>query len=219
LAVASALAAVFLTLLLPAVGRADCGPVESLQPHSHPRGQLLPLAIGDSTMLLSGEGLAQRGYAVNAQPCRQFSVALAMLGQLKAQGRLPHMVVIALGSNGDVTGADIAGALALMCCTRKLVLVTPRQSGGVSGANASIERDEARTHPGRILLLDWVKYSAGHPNWFQPDGLHLTVPGLLAFTRLLVTALPYAYPGRKHHEPMAARAFARSALWARLPAW
>lgn len=172
-------------------------------------------------MLLSGQGLAEHGYAVNAQPCREFSTALAMLGQLKARGRLPHMVVIALGSNGTVTGEEIDDALALMCCTRKLVLVTPRQSGGVSGPNATIERDEARTHPGRILLLDWVKYSAGHPDWFQPDGLHLTVPGLLAFTRLLVTALPYAYPGETHHKASAAGAldWAHSALWARLAAW
>jgi hypothetical protein len=144
-------------------------------------------------MLLSGQGLAQRGYAVSAQPCRQFSDALTMLGQLKARGRLPHMVVIALGANGTVTHDDIDAALALLCCARELVLVTPRQSGGSAGENAVVEHQEARMHPGQILLLDWVKYSAGHPRWFQPDGLHLTVPGFLAFTRLLVTALPYAY--------------------------
>jgi hypothetical protein len=73
----------------------------------------------------------------------------------------------------------------------------------------------------RLKPPSLVKYSAGHPNWFQPDGLHLTVPGLLAFTRLIVTALPYAYPGETHHKASAAGAFdwARSALWARLAAW
>jgi hypothetical protein len=171
-------------------------------------------------MLLSGPGLAQRGYTVNAQPCREFSQALAMLGGLNAQGRLPHMVVIALGANGADTHDEIGAALALMCCTRKLVLVTPRQSGGVSGANAIVEHDEAGKHPGRILLLDWVRDSAAHPDWFQPDGLHLTVPGLLAFTRLLVTALPYAYPrlapGRSY---LAARALDHSALCSRFWAW
>ncbi|HWF35423.1 MAG TPA: hypothetical protein VG295_08615, partial [Solirubrobacteraceae bacterium] len=207
--------------LVPAVGRADCGGVESLQPHSHPRGQLPPLAIGDSTMLLSGPGLAQQGYAVNAQPCRPFSDALVMLGQLKAEARLPYMVVIALGSNGTVTQDEIGAALGLMCCTRKLVLVTPRQSGGTSGANAIVERDEARMHPGRIGLLDWVKYSAGHPDWFQPDGLHLTAPGFIAFTRLLGTALPCAYPRRRRHGTRsypAARTLDHSALCTRLAA-
>ncbi len=202
IALATAVVAILLVLGPPAVSHAaPCGELESLQPHSHPHGQLPPLAIGDSTMLLSGQGLAQRGYAVTAQPCRQFSEAITLLGQLKAQGKLPHMVVIALGANGAVTREEIGGALALMCCTGKLVLVTPRQSGGASGANAIIEHDEARMHPGRILLLDWVKDSAAHPDWFQPDGLHLTVPGFLAFTRLLVTALPYAYPGHSNHRP------------------
>jgi hypothetical protein len=193
------LAAVVLALVLPAVGHADCGGVETAQPAHHPRGQLPPLAIGDSTMLLSLPGLAARGFAVDAHGCRQFFQALAMLGQLKAQGRLPHMVVIALGANGYVTHDDIGVALGLLCCTRKLVLVTPRQLGGAPGENAVIEHEEARRHGGRILLLDWVKYSAGHPGWFQPDGLHLTLPGAAAFTRLLATALPRAYPHRKHH--------------------
>jgi hypothetical protein len=74
-----------------------------------------------------------------------------------------------------------------------LVLVTPRQLGGASGPNAALEQREARTHPGNILLLDWVSYSAGHPGWFQPDRLHLTLAGASAFTDLLASALPYAY--------------------------
>ena len=209
---ATALAAIFVALVIPAVSRADCGGIETAQPPSHPRGQLPPLAVGDSTMLLSLPGLSARGYAVNAHGCRQFSEALALLGQLKAQGRLPHMVVIALGANGYVTHDDIGVALGLMCCTRELVLVTPRQLGGAPGENAVIEHDEARKHRGRILLLDWVKYSAAHPNWFQPDGLHLTWPGVAAFNRLLATALPYAYPRRRprRRKPKYARAVARS---------
>jgi hypothetical protein len=68
-----------------------------------------------------------------------------------------------------------------------------RQLGGASGPNAALEHREARAHPGNILLLDWVSYSAGHPGWFQPDRLHLTLAGASAFTDLLASALPYAY--------------------------
>lgn len=208
---AAALATIFFALFLPAVSRAGCGGPASAQPAHHPRGQLPPLAIGDSTMLLSMPGLAERGYAVSAQGCRQFFQALALLGQLKAQGRLPHMVVIALGANGAITHQDVGVALGLMCCTGKLVLVTPRQLGGAAGENGVIEHEEARKHPGRILLLDWVKDSAGHPDWFQPDGLHLTLPGVAAFTRLLATALPYAYPHKRHRrKPKRAKGAAAS---------
>jgi len=194
-----ALAAILLMLALPAVSRAQCGVDVTAQPTHHPRGQLPPLAIGDSTMILSVPGLAANGFAADAHGCRQFFQALALLSQLKAHGQLPHMVVIALGANGYVTHNDVGVALGLLCCTRELVLVTPRQLGGAPGENAGIEHEEARKHPGRIRLLDWVRYSAGHPDWFQPDGLHLTLSGAAAFTRLIATALPYAYPHRKHH--------------------
>lgn len=100
---------------------------------------------------------------------------------------------IALGANGAIARSDIEAALRLLCCGRLLVLVTPRQLGGASGANAVLEHEEANAHPGSILLLDWVKFSAGHPDWFQPDRLHLTFPGVHAFTDLLSRVLPFAY--------------------------
>ena len=191
------MAAVLLAaLLLPGVSRADCGGVKAVSAAHHRLGQRPPLAIGDSTMLLSLPGLSARGFAANAHGCRQFAEATQLLSQLRARRALPHMVVIALGANGAITHGDIATALGILCCTRKLVLVTPRQLGGAAGENAVVEHQEARKHPRKILLLDWVKYSSGHPSWFQPDGLHLTLPGVAAFNRLLATALPYAYPPR-----------------------
>jgi lysophospholipase L1-like esterase len=187
------LVATLLALTFPAISRAGCGGTETVRPANHPSGQAAPLALGDSTMLLSLPGLAAEGYDANAHGCREVYQALDMVRQLKAQGTLPHMVVIALGANGSVTQSDITDALGLLCCNRLLVLVTARESGGGSGPDAAIEREQARERPGRILLLDWVKYSQGHGNWFQPDGLHLTWPGVYAFTRLLARALPYAY--------------------------
>ena len=190
---ASALAVTLAVLAFPAASRAACGGVETSTAATHVRGQAPPLAIGDSTMLLSLRGLAADGYDANAHGCRQWAEALALLGRLRAQHALPHVVTIALGANGDITASDISQALRVLCCNRLLVLVTPRQLGGSAGANAALEHAEARAHPGQILLLDWVKDSAGHPDWFQPDGLHLTLPGVAAFTALLARALPYAY--------------------------
>ena len=200
IAVAAALTAILAALALPSVGYADCGGVYSVQPAHHPRGSRPPLAIGDSTMLLALYSLARIGYQANAHGCRQFPEALALLRDRQAQGTLPSMVVIALGSDGSVTHDDVGETLGLLCCTRLLVLVTPRELGGGSGSDAVTEREEARRHPGRILLLDWVKYSAGHGGWFQPDGIHLTTAGAAAFTRLLATALPHAYPHPKRRK-------------------
>ncbi|MGI8713662.1 MAG: hypothetical protein ACR2NR_10860 [Solirubrobacteraceae bacterium] len=159
-------------------------------------------------MLLSLPGLAAAGYDGNAHGCRQFGQALGLLGQLRARKALPHMVAIALGANGTVTGDDINQGLRLLGHKRLLVLVTPRELGGGSGADAATERAAAAQHPRRILLLDWVRYSAGHPSWFAPDGLHLNLPGVKAFTALLSRALPYAYVPR----PAQAAALASAAL-------
>jgi hypothetical protein len=189
-------AALALAHALPATGQGGCGGVETASPAHHQRGIRPPLAIGDSTMLLALFDLARIGYEANAHGCRQFPEALALLHARKAGGRLPHMVVIALGADGTISHAQIGETLGLLCCTRLLVLVTPRELGGGSGSDAATVREEARHHGGRIRLLDWVRYSAGHPGWFQPDGLHLTTSGAAAFTRLLAMALPYANPKR-----------------------
>lgn len=189
--------------LLPARTLADCGGVEEAYPAHHPQGKLPPLAIGDSTMLLALQDMANEGYDANAHGCRQYGEALQLIEQRKAEGKLPHMIVIALGGDGYVTHADIGLTLGLLCCTRLLVLVTPRELGGGSNENAVVEHEEAAKHKGRILLLDWVAHSAGHGDWFQPDGLHLTSGGAVAFTTFLKQAMRYAYPNttRKRHRP------------------
>jgi hypothetical protein len=71
--------------------------------------------------------------------------------------------------------------------------MTPVQLGGGSGSNAALVRTYGRRDPERIDVLDWVDYSAGRAGWFQPDGLHLTLPGAAAFARLIETAGPFAH--------------------------
>ena len=193
------LAVLGLLAAMPSRSLADCGGVEEAFPHHHPRGQLPPLAIGDSTMLLALYDLSAIGYDANAHGCRQYEEALQLIAERKKAGRLPYMVVIALGADGSVSASDIGRTLGLLCCTRHLVvLVTPRELGGGSGGDAVTEHQEAKKHPGRIRLLDWVAYSSGHGSWFQPDGLHLTTSGAQAFTSLLKRAMPWAYPKQRH---------------------
>jgi lysophospholipase L1-like esterase len=215
-ALAACLAAVALVAaaLSPSRASAACGGTLTSQARTHPKGQLPPLALGDSTMILSLPGLASAGYDANAHGCRQFFQALALMSALRSAGRLPHMVTLALGANGTVSAAQIEQALRIMCCNRLLVLVTPRELGGGSGSDAAIERVEAKRHPGRILLLDWVAYSQGHSSWFAPDGLHLGPAGVAGFTSLLARAMPYAYVpcppaavtgGRRRARPARAR--------------
>ena len=74
--------------------------------------------------------------------------------------------------------------LAIQAATA-LTLLNPAQAGGEIWLDASVVRDEGRWRHGQVHVLDWVRYSAGHGSWFQPDGLHLTFSGAAAFARLL----------------------------------
>jgi hypothetical protein len=195
IAVASALAAVLLLAWTP---RADagCGGVETAAP-KHKVAPRPPLAIGDSSMLLALPALARVGYKVNARGCRAYPEGLRLLRDRARHHQLPHLVVIALGADQTVTADNIEEALKILGPKRKLGLVTPRETGGGESNDAAVIRNAGQRHPDRVKVLDWVRYSAGHSSWFQPDGLHLTFSGAKAFARLLKKLIPLAEPGPK----------------------
>lgn len=186
--------ACLLALGHPGAAAADCGGVQSAPAQNWHRPYRPPLAIGDSTMLLALPQLTASGFDVNAHGCRQFPEALTLLSGLARADRLPHLVVIALGADGSVTPGDIAETLRILGRSRQLVLVTPRELGGGSGSDAETVRASVRTRPLQVHVVDWVHESEGHPEWFQPDGLHLTFSGADAFARSLRRALAYAAP-------------------------
>ena len=157
-----------------------------------------PLVVGDSVMLYAVEPLAAAGFNVNARGCRQWSEGHELLAKRKRQGRLPKLVVMALGANWKITRQDIGKTRRLLGRRRVLALVTPRESGGWSGADAGNMRAAARAHPRNLKLLDWVKFSRGHGSWFSGDGLHLSWAGVSAYVRCLRRALRYAEgPGER----------------------
>jgi hypothetical protein len=189
LAPAALIAGAIAVLAYPAHGRADCGGPESATAAHRVSGQLPPLVVGDSTMLLSVPGLAAEGYDVNAQGCRQFFQAVDLMSQLMAAHQLPRLVVLALGANGAISGSSITAALKLLGPEGLLVLVTPKNVA----ANVTLDYTAEREDPRHVLVLDWARESAGQTSWFQPDGLHLTMAGVAAFNQFLARALPYAY--------------------------
>ena len=194
-AAALALAAVMLAAWAPRA-RAGCGGVETAGP-KHKVARHPPLAIGDSSMLLALPALSRVGYKVNARGCRQFSEGLGVLRDARRRHRLPRLAVLALGADASISAGQIAQARKIMGPKRKLGLVTPRELGGGESKDAEVVRNTGRRDPQHIKVLDWVRYSAGHPSWFQPDGLHLTFSGAKAFARLLKKLIPLAPPGPK----------------------
>jgi len=172
------------------VARADCSGTYSETVTAPPHGALAPLAIGDSTLILSVPALKREGISANARGCRQYWEGLQLLATARHDGRLPRVVIVALGANGPVTEQDVTKALAILGRNRVLVMVTHLEPGRRPGPDTALIRREPIRHPGRIVVLDWVAYSARHRGWFQPDGLHLTFPGAAAYARFLARAMP-----------------------------
>jgi len=50
----------------------------------------------------------------------------------------------------------------------------------------------SKQHP-QMTLVDWSTYSRDHPEWFQPDGIHLQGSGAVAMARLLRASLVQAF--------------------------
>jgi hypothetical protein len=139
-----------------------------------------PLVVGDSTLLIAANRLASRGISADAMGCRAFDAGLSILSARRHGGTLPRLAVLALGSNGTVTGSQIGRALAITGPKRVLGLVTPVNN---ASAAAAMHR-AARRHPQRVLLIDWARRSAGHGSWFI-DGLHPSHPGAGKLARLI----------------------------------
>jgi hypothetical protein len=129
--------------------------------------------------------------------CRQMGQGLALL---RTRGSdLPHIVVLALGTNGEVTPQDIDTALSIVGPERILALVTPH--GSVVPSSAEIIRAAAASHPGRIVLLDWDRLVSGHAAWLAPDGVHLGgSAGIAAFAQMIASLLPDSTPASAETE-------------------
>jgi hypothetical protein len=190
-----------LTLLIAAAGAADasasCGGTVRARAHGY-HALRPPLVIGDSTMIFAAPWLGRHGMTADAKGCRQFSEGAAMLAARARAGRLPVLSILALGANGPVSRHMIDRVLHAIGRRHLLGLVTARRSAVTDASmHAAVRR-----HPGRVLLIDWVRFSAGHGSWFAGDGLHVTpAAGRIYANFIARTAAPIEYPPVKALHP------------------
>lgn len=175
--------------LLAQGAAAQCGERLAADPSHWTGGGPPPLVIGDSVLYEAVPGLARLGFQADAMVCRQFSQGLAML-QARA-GSLPHLVVLALGTNGSVTIGQIDAALAILGPNRLLALVTPHH--GVVPSDIQVMYQARAQHPRQVTVLDWNALGNRHPSWFGSDGIHLTGQAAInGLVQLIASVLPYA---------------------------
>ena len=169
-----------------AAAEAACGQTTQVNPHHAIGPGAPPLAVGDSVLYAAAATLSDDGFESNAMVCRTMAQGIDWL---LGNGRpLPSLVVVALGTNGTVSSEQIDELLRIVGSNRTLALVTPHH--GVSVGVPDLFRAAAREHPHEILLLDWDRLSAGHRDWFAPDGIHLGgAAGIAAYAHLIASAV------------------------------
>ena len=155
----------------------------------HQSDELAPFVVGDSVTVPAGESLGEQGFAVDAVACRTFAQGLAVMA---ARSALPDLVVIALGTNGTVSGEELSEALDLVGPFARLMLVVGKDVGGGVDPDGRLMRAFAEAHPDQVTIIDWPAYSSGHTDWFAPDHLHLTTAGAEGFAQMIGEAIEFA---------------------------
>ncbi|KRE57833.1 acyltransferase family protein [Paenibacillus sp. Soil750] len=147
-------------------------------------------AIGDSVMLGAAPVLEKMipGITVDGKVSRQLSQAPDMIKQFKADNTLGRIVIIHLGTNGPFTSEQLDILIEMIGENHKIILINTRVPKKweyvVNGTLTSVSRGHAN-----VKLVDWYSFSANKPDWFVSDGVHLTVKGAEAYSKLILDAV------------------------------
>ena len=148
------------------------------------------IAIGDSVLLGARSAVRNQlpGITVNADVGRQFNVLSWLIPLLQKSGDIRANVIINLGTNGPPTESDLRKALDALSGARRVVLVTTREPRSWQDLTNDRLRAAAEGRP-NVVIADWFATSAGHPEFFVEDGVHLTVAGADAYSMTLAASL------------------------------
>ncbi len=141
-------------------------------------------AIGDSVMLGARDALIARGFRVNAEVSRQFDDSVRLVRQLAAGGHLPVNVIVHLGTNGLIDGADCDALVRAAGGGRRVYLVTVKVPRPYRDADNARIRACAHRHD-NVSVIDWYGLSRYHRAWFYDDGYHLRPIGRHEYAALL----------------------------------
>jgi peptidoglycan/LPS O-acetylase OafA/YrhL len=152
-------------------------------------------AIGDSVMVASAAALDATlpGIYINAEVGRAMVNGLAVIQSLAARHELRRYVVVALGTNGPVSAAQIRQLRHLVGPNRDLILVNT--FGPVpweSSVNTVL--DAVGRHTAHVSLADWHAAIAGHTSLLWPDRIHPRPSGAKVYARTVLAAIAAQLP-------------------------
>jgi hypothetical protein len=163
--------------------------VETTTTTTAPPLPIAQLALGDSVMLGAAGELTARGYTVDAQESRQFSDGRAIVEQLSADGRLGDVVVVHLGTNGDINPSDLTAMKDALAGVPQVLLLTIDVDRSWTAGNNALILNAASNYPNASVLY-WADLADSCPgDCFQTDGYHLRPDGQKYYAALIDGAL------------------------------
>jgi hypothetical protein len=104
-------------------------------------------------------------------------------------GQVPgDVVLLHTGDNGVVSADELHDALVALSGKRAVVVVVPRVPRPWEQHNLGILRSAA-AGMSNVQIADWYDVSAGHPEYFVSDGIHLSAAGMTAYTAMVRAAV------------------------------
>ena len=150
------------------------------------------ICIGDSVMLGSASEImaVMPNAYVDAETSRYVSGGLEVAEALQAQGQLGDIVVVALGTNGPISGGERYEVI-----TKRLmeVLGPSRHIFWVNtyaphlkwqDTNNEYLLQMAAQYP-NLTVIDWYSLVSKHPEWLSEDDVHPNDDGTVAYAKLI----------------------------------
>jgi peptidoglycan/LPS O-acetylase OafA/YrhL len=169
----------------------DRDPAATVAAAHQPRGEgSMVTAIGDSVMLSCAEGLEYElpGIYINAFVSRQMDQGVQVIQQLAARGQLRPIVLLGLGTNGNMAASEISQVRRAIGPHRWLVLInTYEPRPWEEPVNDIIAA--AASHDPNVRLVNWYGAIENHTNMLRDDQVHPLPPGAVLYATLIKAAI------------------------------
>lgn len=123
---------------------------------------------------------------INARVGRQAPELLEVIRNDKAN-MVGSTIVMNLGNNNRLTEEQVAAIFAEVKDQPRIIVVNTAVPRGWRDENNALISQYAALYGAR--LIDWATISAGHPEYFGPDGVHLVPAGVRAYVDAIAAEL------------------------------
>ncbi|MEY4348626.1 MAG: hypothetical protein RIS43_1045 [Actinomycetota bacterium] len=139
--------------------------------------------FGDSVVLSAKNGF-QKGFDLagfDAKVGRQAPDLRTVIREYAAKSAGDHDVIFDIGVNGTLQPKHLRVILQFLKHVPRVVIINTSVPRVWQDNNNALIAEWAAKYPKSVRVADWLTASAGHPEYFVKDGIHLTQKGVKAY--------------------------------------